>query len=190
MPRVHKMDQVILVEETQSYTDSGGTRRQRKVTREVTRRERFLELMGEGTFITTGAALVGLGESTIHEWRRKGEKARSGRYRDFATDLHRARAEGELRRQRACTAVAVGEGDARTLLKMMQICYPHWRIPKEHQITVDATGPAVETVRQVSKMTPEQLEVLVAVDLDELDGLRLPTDDPRDRPTTDTEEPD
>ena len=187
MARVHKMDQPLTVEDLESYSGLDGSPRARKVRRETTRRARFLELMREGVFLSTAAALVGLGESTVREWRSKGEKARSGRFKDFADDVNEARADGELRRQRAVTAVAVNEGDARTLLKMMQICYPHWRIPKELDVKVTGDGSPVGVVLQVAGMTTEQLDALAGVDLDDLGGLRLPTDG---RPTTpEPEEP-
>lgn len=193
MPRGHKLDQPLIVEDDVVERRDDGTAYTRTVRRETTRREEFLRLLRLGTFVKTAANLVGLGESTVHRWRNQGSKARSGKLKVFAEQVALAISEGELKDTQRIKALAVREGDARTLFRMLQVRHPHWRMPKEHEITVSGsgTGPAPAMVLNVTKLDVEQLKALGGVDLDELGGdLRLPTDDRRSDQQLDTEDPD
>ncbi len=180
-----KLEKPIEVE----YPDATDPKGLRTVTRTMTRRERLMDLLRQGVFIKTAAQLISIGESTIHEWRAKGGKAKSGQFRQFVDEFDKAIAEGELLDTRRVKALAIREGDAKTLLKMMQIRHKHWRIPKELGVTLTGDlGVSADAVLQVAGMTPEQLNALAGVDLDDLGGLHLPTDDRR--PTaTEPEEP-
>lgn len=52
----------------------------------------IVENYSEGLTITDCADIAGVARETVHRWMKKGETARSGKYKQFYLDMQRARA--------------------------------------------------------------------------------------------------
>ncbi|MCY4479930.1 MAG: hypothetical protein OXB97_08535 [Rhodospirillales bacterium] len=57
----------------------------------------ILDAARDGASYAACAAAAGIAESTLHEWRRRGAKAKAGKFRAFVAALAMAEAEGEAR---------------------------------------------------------------------------------------------
>lgn len=61
------------------------------------RQERIVELIRAGNYMEIAAQAAGIDVSTLYRWLQRGEKARSGPYRQFRDAVMRARVEAEAR---------------------------------------------------------------------------------------------
>ncbi len=61
------------------------------------RQERIVELIRAGNYMEIAAQAAGIDVSTLYRWLQRGEKARSGKYRQFRDAVMRARVEAEAR---------------------------------------------------------------------------------------------
>ena len=152
-------------------------------TREVLRRDAVLELVRQGCTHKVAALRAGISESTFYSWRDKGRKAKSGQYRAFVDDLEIAEAvaEGTLTLQMRAHCLQAGSAGVRATMFMLERRFPDtWKERKELDTTVSgpAGGPAVGLVVQIADLDTAGLAALSGVNLDDMDGLQLPTDDP------------
>ena len=69
--------------------------RRSKLTPEV--QEKICEYVRQGLTYEIAARAAGISESTFYRWRERGERARSGKFREFWEALKRAEAEAEQR---------------------------------------------------------------------------------------------
>lgn len=150
-------------------------------TRRITRSEAVLELVRQGCTHKVAALRAGISEATFYSWRDKGRKARGGVYRQFvdALDEAEALAEGTLTLQMRAHAAT----EWRATAWMLERRFPDtWRERRHLDATVSnpAGGPVLGVVIATADMAPEQLAALSGVNLDEMDALSLPTDDPHD----------
>lgn len=60
-----------------------------KFTKEIT--EKIIKLRREGASIQMCADMVGISESTIRAWVKKGEKAKTGQYREFYRNMKKGK---------------------------------------------------------------------------------------------------
>ena len=59
--------------------------------------EKICNAIRAGNYYEAACAYAGIGYSTFREWMVKGEKAKSGKYREFAETVKRAEHEAEVR---------------------------------------------------------------------------------------------
>lgn len=69
--------------------------RRSKLTPEV--QERIIQAIRAGNYRETAAAYAGIHIGTFYRWLQKGERAKSGPYREFREAIERAEAEAEVR---------------------------------------------------------------------------------------------
>ena len=62
--------------------------------------ECIIEFHSQGTPLKYCADAVGIGRTTLYDWMKKGENARSGKYREFYLDMQKARAKFILHHQK------------------------------------------------------------------------------------------
>lgn len=74
---------------------SAQTGRPTKLTPEMQRR--VADLVRAGNYVETAAACSGISKDTLYRWLKRGARARSGIYRDFAEAVEKAQAESEAR---------------------------------------------------------------------------------------------
>lgn len=58
--------------------------------------ERVIAYLRQGNYLETAAAAAGIDRTTLRDWLRRGERAKSGRYREFSLAVEKARAEAEV----------------------------------------------------------------------------------------------
>lgn len=69
--------------------------RKSKLTEE--RQERILQAIRAGNYIETAALHAGISEGTFHRWMQEGERAKTGKKREFYEAVKKARADAETR---------------------------------------------------------------------------------------------
>lgn len=76
-------------------SDSKKTGRKTALWPEVT--STICDALEAGAFLETAFVLAGVSKSAVYEWLRRGNREKSGPYRDFADSLKKANATCELR---------------------------------------------------------------------------------------------
>lgn len=66
-----------------------------KLTPEV--QEQICQAVRAGNYLDIAASLVGINRRTLHDWLRRGARAKSGIYRDFSHAVEKALAQAEAR---------------------------------------------------------------------------------------------
>jgi hypothetical protein len=159
------------LEDTITLPGPGGSKRQ------LTRREAVLELIRQGCTHRVAALRAGISESTFYNWRERGSKAKRGRWREFYDELLEAEAVAEAMLTLRMTGHA--RTDWRACAWMLERRFPDtWRQRQTVDATVSAPAgqaPAAVIVG-VASMDREQLAALSGCNLDDLDGLQLPTE--------------
>lgn len=106
---------------------------------------KILSVLQTGVSIKTAAAHVGLAERTVQRWVARGRDAKTGKYRDFALAVDKAREDAQI----LCAAVwrqAVQKGDWRAARAFLERRYPdEWgkRETVEVRADVNHTGGIV-----------------------------------------------
>lgn len=148
-----------------------------KLTDEV--EARILEAVRQGAPLASAAAWGGIGESTFHRWCERGRKASSGRYRLFVDRLAEANAKAEV--HLTMELRRLGKKEWRAIAFILERRFAHnWAERKhlDHQLTGPAGTPTALVV-QLAGLDRDGLAALSGVNLDALDELSLPVDDPR-----------
>ena len=74
-------------------TDKGG--RPTKLTPET--QKKIVDAIKAGNYMETAAAYAGINKETLHRWLKEGERAKSGKKREFSNSVQKALAEAEVR---------------------------------------------------------------------------------------------
>lgn len=178
MPRAPKLNDMIPVD----TVVNGRVKRQT-----IKRRDAVLELVRQGVHQKVAAVRAGISEATFYAWRKRGMEARSGQYREFYDDLQAALSLSEttLVLQMRSHARTPGAPGVRATQFLLERRFPdRWgeRKTVENVGAPTVAGPTTNLVLAVGGMTPEQLAALGGADLDDMEGMRLPTDDPAPPP--------
>lgn len=107
-------------------------------------REQVLAAVAMGVPVRTACLLAGIGESTFYQWQTRGnrdlEAGRATKWRRFAEDVTRARAEAEA--SHVTQLMKLAKKDARTLLAILARMYPEtWGRPG-HRMTAEQEAAA------------------------------------------------
>lgn len=99
--------------------------------------KQVIELLARGNYVETAAAAAGVSKVTIYSWLRKGARARSGAFHDFAVAADKAQADAEVLDLARLEKMAI-KGDFRAI---------SWRLERRN---ARRWGPQVQvTVHQV-----------------------------------------
>lgn len=145
--------------------------------REVVRRDAILELVRQGCTHRVAALRAGVSESTFYSWRDRGQKARSGKFRQFYEDLQTAEAQAEA--TLTLQMRVHGRTEWRAVAWMLERRFPStWRAKQtvDATITTPAGQAPVGVIVGVASMDADQLAALSGCNLDDLDNLQLPTE--------------
>ena len=152
-----------------------------RLTQEIS--DQLMFNIRQGVPQRTAALSAGIGESTFYTWRARGEKARSGKYRDFYLALVKAQADAEKNLVLKLQKHASTEGSAGVgAIKFLLACrFPErWaeRHIVENRMQDHKGGPAPSAVSiNLAALTPAQLAAITGTDLgDDGEELHAPLD--------------
>jgi hypothetical protein len=137
------------------------------------RQEKLLSYVRQGCTLRAAALKAGIHERTFYLWREKGEKARTGKYREFVDALEEAQAHAEVA---LVTSLKLqGAEDWRALAWMLERRFPEaWAkqqiVENRHADSDGGPLPTPTLTINFADATPEQLAALAGVDLDDPDA--------------------
>ena len=106
----------------------------------------LVNLIAAGNYDATAASAVGISSSTFYRWLEQGERASSGRYREFWEAVTRARARAEVEAV-SVLKTAAQSGDWRAAVEWLARKHPdRWGRAKPRQDAEEDTGPTEITV--------------------------------------------
>lgn len=149
-----------------------------KQTKHMRRDKRVFQLVAAGCTHEAAAVFSGIHESTFYLWRARGKKAKSGIFHEFYKGLMQAEAAAEVTLTLQMRHHARSDVQAAKFMLERRFGHNGWRDRKviEQEIIVpDSAGPVIAIVGALVSMEPTQLAALAGNDLDELDGMTLPT---------------
>ena len=118
--------------------------RRSKLTPEV--QEKICEYVRLGATYEVAARAAGIDESTFYRWKALGEKARSGKYREFFKALRRAEAEGETHH----LEVIASEGPTGSKWILARRHPERWGDRMRHEVKTDVGDALAEILERLA----------------------------------------
>lgn len=145
--------------------------------RQVKRLDALLELVRQGCTHRVAAVRAGISEATFYRWRDKGQKAKSGQWRDFYEQLQEAEAiaEAALTLQMRKHASTEWRANAWMLERRFKKTWGERKVV-DATISSPAGQAPVGVIVGLAELDRGQLAELAGNDLDALDELKLPTE--------------
>lgn len=113
--------------------------------------------ISDGNYITTVCQAHGINRTTFYEWKRRGEKASSGIYRDFYEAVNRAEAESE-KKYVGVIKDAANTGTWTAAAWWLERRYPD-RWGKREKVDVTSGGKPIQPL-DLKNLSNEELAIL------------------------------